>query len=116
MATRKPAWLRKFIEDDWTIDPETHRSNSSPEYLRLVEHVARLIRNSAHDLIGGRAESVARLIMAQLAHVHGLAPRAKAKRKAPRWTAEEIARAEVEAEKFKDIFGPDAHAATKEPR
>ena len=84
MATvKRPRWLRKAIADDWTIDPQSHRSNSSPEFMRLVEHVDRLIRNSAFDLIGGRTLSVAGLIMAQLAHVHGLAPRvprAKARR------------------------------------
>jgi hypothetical protein len=39
-----------------------------------VDEVARLIRWSAHRLIAGDAEAVARLILAQLAHKHGLAP------------------------------------------
>jgi hypothetical protein len=58
---------------DWTA--QDGRSNSSPEFNRLTEEVARLIRDSAHDLIAGRADRVAELIMAQLAHKHGLAPR-----------------------------------------
>lgn len=59
---------------DWTCD-ERGRSNSSDEYHRLVSEVERLIRSGAHSLINGDARSVASLIVAQLAHVHGLAPR-----------------------------------------
>lgn len=61
-------------EGDWTVDQETGRSNSSAAFNAAVDAVARLIRNSAHDLIGGRVESVATLIVAQLAHIHGFAP------------------------------------------
>ncbi|MDP3004166.1 MAG: hypothetical protein Q8N43_01520 [Candidatus Azambacteria bacterium] len=63
------------IEVDWTVDLETHRSNSSPEFRQLVSEVARLIKNEAHSLLNGQVESAAGLIMAQLAHKHGLAPR-----------------------------------------
>ena len=70
--TKKPA--------DWTLDPRTGRCNSSVEFMRLRNEVGRLIRDSAHDLIVGRAEDVGGLIMAQLAHVHGL--RLPARRKA----------------------------------
>ena len=63
------------IRDDWTIDPETGRSNSAPEFVRLCAEVEGLIRQSAHSLIAGRADLVAGLIMAQLAHIHHLAPR-----------------------------------------
>ncbi len=59
---------------DWTIDPETGKSNSSELYLSLVQEVERLIRNQAHDLISGNANGVARLIVSQLAHQHGLSP------------------------------------------
>jgi hypothetical protein len=62
---------------EWTVDPETNRSNASPGYLRLVDEVARLIGSSAHSLVGAGEAGlgrVAALIMAQLAHVHGLAP------------------------------------------
>ena len=58
---------------DWTQD-DAGRSNSSPEFLRLVAAVARLIRNDAQVLLAGNAEMTARLIVAQLAHAHGLAP------------------------------------------
>ena len=34
-------------EHDWTTDPETGRSNSSPLYLALFAEVARLIRDGA---------------------------------------------------------------------
>ena len=63
------------IEVDWTVDPETHRSNSSPEFRQLVSEVARLIKAEAHSLLNGHVESAAGLIMAQLAHKYGLAPR-----------------------------------------
>ena len=63
------------VTDDWTVDPETGRSNSSQRFNELCVEVERLIRGDAHALIGGRADKTAGLIMAQLAHVHGLAPR-----------------------------------------
>ena len=59
---------------DWTVDPTTHCSNSSPEFNRLTSDVAQLIRRNPHDIVDGRIEKVAGLIMAQLAHKHGLAP------------------------------------------
>lgn len=59
---------------DWTVDPASGRSNSSDEFEGLCRAVERLIRDSAHDLISGDAGTVARLIMAQLAHKHGLGP------------------------------------------
>ncbi|MGN6106660.1 MAG: hypothetical protein ACTHU0_16255 [Kofleriaceae bacterium] len=59
---------------DWTVNRRTGRANSSSEFRAVVDAVEQLIRQSAHDLIAGRAESVAHLIVAQLAHVHGLAP------------------------------------------
>lgn len=60
---------------DWTIDPKTGQSNSSDAFIALCNEVERLIRGDAHALISGNAGSTARLIVAQLAHVHGLAPR-----------------------------------------
>jgi dihydroneopterin aldolase len=62
------------MSGEWTVDPDTGRSNSSAEYRRLCDEVERLIRSEAHSLISGRADVVAGLIMAQLAHRHGLAP------------------------------------------
>lgn len=62
------------IEVDWTVDPETKRSNSSPEFTNLVSEISRLIKDSAHGLLNGQVEKAARLILAQLAHKHGLAP------------------------------------------
>jgi hypothetical protein len=59
---------------DWTADPLSGHSNCSPEYRRLIGEVEQLIRSQAHALISGRADQVAGLIMAQLAHVHHLAP------------------------------------------
>jgi hypothetical protein len=61
--------------DDWTRDPETGRSNSSQKYIETVKIVERLIRDEAHLLIAGRADSTAGLIVSQLAHKYGFAPR-----------------------------------------
>jgi hypothetical protein len=58
---------------DWTADA-SGRSNSSPKYLALVDAVDQTIRGCAHALIGGKSRTVAAMIMAQLAHTHGLAP------------------------------------------
>ena len=59
-------------ESDWTIGPGG-RTNTSAEFEALVYVVEQLIRNSAHTLIsGGGPKEVARLIVAKLAHVHGL--------------------------------------------
>lgn len=58
---------------DWTQDDEG-RSNSSDLFLSLVGEVERLIRNDAHALLNGRVDQTARLVVAQLAHVHGLGP------------------------------------------
>ena len=66
------------IHSDWTVDPQTGRCNSSATFCRLAKEVARIIRNSSHDLIAGQTESVAGLILARLAHIHGLAPRTRA--------------------------------------
>lgn len=63
----------KPVSKDWTI--KDGRVNNSDQFEILVERVDELIRGSAHDLIAGRSAIVARLIMAQLAHEHGLAPR-----------------------------------------
>lgn len=59
---------------DWTAD-EAGVSNSSAAYREIADAVADLIWASAHDLIRGNTETVARLIVAKLAHEHGLAPR-----------------------------------------
>ena len=63
------------VQKDWTADPETGRSNSSPLFRSLCAEVTRLIRDDAFQLISGHADRTAALIMAQLAHVHHLAPR-----------------------------------------
>lgn len=64
----------KVIEQDWTTD-EDGRANSSDLFLKLCDEVEGLIRADAHSLLAGRADATARLIMAQLAHVYGLAPK-----------------------------------------
>ena len=61
-------------QEDWTIDPETNRVNSSEIFLNLTNEVQMLIKDSAHSLIAGDTYGVARLIVAQLAHIHHLAP------------------------------------------
>ncbi len=59
--------------ENWTLDPATGRTNSSPLFLFLVDEVARIISNAR---VGDHPEGHARLIMAQLAHIHGLVPAA----------------------------------------
>jgi|HubBroStandDraft_1064217.scaffolds.fasta_scaffold76931_3 hypothetical protein len=59
---------------DWTVG-DNGRANSSVAFSRIKARIAEIIVNSAHDLLRGNAETVAGLILAQLAHVHGLAPR-----------------------------------------
>ncbi len=63
------------LEPDWTVDPKTGRSNSSEPFNDICYAVDRLIRDSAHDLINGNVDCVARLIVAQLAHKHGMSPK-----------------------------------------
>ena len=75
---------------DWTEDPDSHRSNSSPEFNRLVAVVARILRNSSHDLISGNTHGVAVLIMAQLAHKEGLPPPGSSSSRKSRWRPGEV--------------------------
>lgn len=63
--------------DDWTVDRETNRCNSSEEFETYVRAVTVILNN--HRL-GSSPADTARFIMAQLAHVHGLAPRKKENR------------------------------------
>lgn len=59
---------------NWTVDPVSRRSNSSPVFVAIAKRVAEIIRNSANDLLQGHSETVGRSIVAQLAHIHHLAP------------------------------------------
>lgn len=56
--------------EDWTST--NGRANASADFERLVDEVARLIRNDAHALLSGRAHDTARLIVARLAHAYGI--------------------------------------------
>jgi hypothetical protein len=64
------------IAQDWTINPETGRSNSSEQFRRLVGEVASMLRAEFRVLDERAVWAAAGLIMAQLAHEQGLAPRA----------------------------------------
>ena len=58
---------------DWT--EADGRSNSSPEFLRCCKEVERLLLAGAGGILQpGWLSGSARLIVAQLAHVHHLAP------------------------------------------
>jgi hypothetical protein len=59
---------------DWTTSEEGI-ANSSALFQSLEKRVAEIIVNSAHSLLSGHAETVAGLILAKLAHEHGLSPR-----------------------------------------
>ncbi|GEM_PF-2511530 len=58
-------------QQDWTVDPRTGRANSSKKFNECVQAVSDLIRDDAHFEI---SVNTAVLVVAQLAHVHGLAP------------------------------------------
>ena len=58
------------IKKDWTV--KDGLANSSEVYLSLVNEVDRIIRESGDELICGLHKHVARMIVAQLAHKHGL--------------------------------------------
>jgi len=79
MSTTDPAEHRRLPEEwqgtDWTRHGATGRSNEAPIYLGLRAEVARILRQSAHDLINGGVDTVAGVIVARLAHVHGVGPR-----------------------------------------
>ena len=71
------------MKTDWTYNPETHRCNDSELFHELERRIAYLIRSSASLLLAGHAESVAGLILAQLAHVHDFGPVEREKLPAP---------------------------------
>lgn len=73
--------------DDWTAGPGGG-SNNSHLSKTLTDEVERIIRNGAHDLIAGRAGTVAGVILARLAHEHGLRPRGERRRAPEPGTAE----------------------------
>lgn len=57
---------------DWTAKDGV--ANNSDLFHYLSVEIGGLIKNSGHDLLRGRAETVARLILAKLAHEYGFAP------------------------------------------
>lgn len=65
----------EHLEEDWTFNRATGHTNSSSLYLEMAAIVEDIIRQSAHALIAGRAGSVARHILAHLAHKHGFRPK-----------------------------------------
>lgn len=65
--------LAKLAGRDWTADGGW--ANRSPLYLSLVRRVAEIIRGSAADIVAGRLEAVAGLVMSNLAHEAHLVPR-----------------------------------------
>lgn len=65
----------EHLEEDWTLDRASGRTNSSALYLETRRRVEEIIRDSAHSLIAGRAGDVAGLILSQLAHKFGFSPR-----------------------------------------
>ena len=63
---------------DWTTG-EDGVPNASAAFAKIADEVEAMIHESAHFLIDGRADEVARMIVArmivaQLAHKHGLRP------------------------------------------
>jgi len=60
----------KEVKKDWTV--KNGMANNSEVYLSLVNEVDRIIRESGDELICGLHKHVARMIVSQLAHKHGL--------------------------------------------
>ena len=60
----------KEVKKDWTV--KDGLTNSSEVYRSLVNEVDRIIRESGDELICGLHKHVARMIVSQLAHKHGL--------------------------------------------
>lgn len=63
---------------DWTM--HAGRSNDSRAFRQIVADVEQTILSSAYYLVRGQTESVARSIVARLAHTWGMAPAPKRKR------------------------------------
>lgn len=61
-----------FNDVDWTL--KDGHVNSSDLYLTLVDEMSKIIKDGAHSLLAGDVNSVARVIVAQLAHVHNFGP------------------------------------------
>lgn len=62
---------------DWTCG-DFGRPGTSDLFLRLQAEVGRLIRDSAADLLAGRSDVVAGLILSHLTRRHGFGPRPRA--------------------------------------
>lgn len=58
---------------DWT-QSEGGTANNSALFIELQERLAQILVSSATNLITGQTQSVARLILAQLAHVYHFGP------------------------------------------
>lgn len=73
-AVPTPTPTRRGLDGrfDWTM--RGGHTNSGREFTFLITEVERLVREGAHSLLNGRADQVARVIMAQLAHVHDVGP------------------------------------------
>lgn len=56
---------------DWTVGTDG-RSNTSLAFEQISTEVERIIRSDAPMLISGHADRTARLIVAHLAHKHGM--------------------------------------------
>ena len=61
------------VPREWT-QGEDGSANSSAKFTWLAHQIADMIQASAYDLLKGHTLRVARVILAKLAHEHGLAP------------------------------------------
>ena len=71
--------LELEIYNDWTIGG-SGRSNSSDTYVRLANVVENIIQDSAHYLLEGRINGVARKIVSNLAHKQSVRPMVEARK------------------------------------
>jgi hypothetical protein len=61
------------VERDWTCD-RYGSPNSSLLFRKICKEVERIIRDDAHGLISGHADTTAQYIVSKLAHIYGMKP------------------------------------------
>jgi hypothetical protein len=70
----KPSAQRRQVSNDWTVDPTSGLANSSTDFASLAGAIDELITSHANASSQAGSITTGRLILAQLAHLHGLAP------------------------------------------
>lgn len=67
--------LSRDFRPDWTIDLATGKSNSSPLYVKISGEIEKVLRETVASMLKGRRfKEAARYLLAQMVHVHQMAP------------------------------------------